>query len=204
MKFFYKLLSTLFSITLCIGLLSCQSELSSKPIAKAPPLSKPSTGALANDGHTATPRAPWANPVIKNSETDAIYRQEWAKSDNKALCPILALPKQASSHLASHSVRRANFAGGWGVAYDLPNKRSAYGIANAGTTNTNETFDNWPYNVNYQDGSKVGYGHEGGDPSANWLAYLVIPNNNCFYNIWSAQSKAHLEQIILDLRIVSF
>ena len=150
---------------------------------------------------SSDPKAPWNNPAIDISATDAIYYQEWMKSDNKSVCPILALPKQASSHLARHSVRRARFSGGWGVAYDLPNSRSMYGVANTGIINSDEAAYDWPYNIYYTDGSKVGYGHEGGNPTASWLAYVVTPNN-CMYNVWSAQGKTHLEQMIADLRMV--
>ena len=151
----------------------------------------------------ALPAASWAEPAIDSSQTDAVYRQEWAKADSKNLCPILALPKQSSAHLNGHTNRRANFSGGWGVAYDLPNIRSAYGVANAGTADYKGTFNNWEYNVIYQDGSRVGYGREDGNPIGKWLAYIIISKNKCFYNVWSAQSKAHLEQIIADLRLVS-
>ncbi|WP_435948916.1 hypothetical protein [Psychrobacter sp. DM8] len=152
--------------------------------------------------NSAEPKAPWTSPAITISDTDAIYHQEWLKSENRSVCPILALPKQAEAHIARHSVRRARFSGGWGVAYDLPNTRSMYGVANTGVINPSEAAYDWPYNIYYTDGSKVGYGHEGGDPTASWLAYVVTPNN-CMYNVWSAQDKAHLEQMIADLRMVN-
>ena len=202
MKTYHKLSITLLSATLIISLSACQSSHSVNEI------STPSK-TTANDSITspsitsnAASIAPWAKSAISNSNTDGVYRQEWLKAESKLLCPILALPKQASSHLTGHNVRRANFASGWGVAYDLPNLRSAYGVANTGTIDPDELSFSWPYNMSYQDGSMVGYGHEGGDPLAKWLAYIVIPQNNCFYNVWSAQGKDHLEQIIKDLRMV--
>lgn len=152
----------------------------------------------------ALPIASWTKPAINSSQTDAVYHQEWSKSPTKTTCPILALPKNSNAQISGHSARRANFSGGWGVAYDLPNDRSAYGVANVGVLKSGEqVFDNWPYNVSYQDGSRVGYGHEGGDPSAKWLAYLVIPQNRCFYNVWSSQGQSHLEQMISELRWVA-
>ncbi|WP_352337801.1 hypothetical protein [Psychrobacter sp. 16-MNA-CIBAN-0192] len=150
----------------------------------------------------ALPIASWMKPAIDNSQTDAVYRQEWLKAESRRLCPILALPKQSAAHLDGHTSRRANFSGGWGVAYDLPKLRSAYGVANAGTSSLDGMFNKWEYNVRYQDGSWVGYGREGGNPTGKWLAYILIPKNNCFYNVWSAQSKTHLEQMIADLRMV--
>lgn len=211
MKYTHKLSLSLCSLTLCMGLVSCQSTHS---VAQTSPASKTSVNQPNNAinhqhtaaaiGNVAIPKAPWTNAAIHKNETDSVYIKEWAKSESKSLCPILALPKQAAAHLSGHSIRRANFSGGWGVAYDLPDLRSAYGVANAGTINPEEVNYSWPYNVNYQDGSMVGYGHEGGNPSAKWLAYVVTPHNGCFYNVWSAQSKAHLEQMIADLRLVNY
>lgn len=199
----------LFSVALSLGLSACQST-------AAPTIIKPSTESstpsstkssavlvMAANPSNDAPRAPWTNAPINSSATDAVYRQEWLKAESQSLCPMLALPKHSSAHLSSASVRRANFAGGWGVAYDLSNLRSAYGVANASTVNPQDLSHNWPYNVTYQDGSTLSYGHEGGNPTAPWLAYIVLPKNNCFYNVWSAQGKEHLEQIIADLRLVN-
>lgn len=49
----------------------------------------------------------------------------------------------------------------------------------------------------------VGYGHAAGNPSAKWLAYIVIAQNNCFYNVWSTQGRDYLERMISDLRQVN-
>ena len=201
--------------TITLGLSACQTPTDSVQA----PTNTSSSGSMVNGTSEAVkptvsyprnppqlpialPVASWSQPPISSSQTDAVYRQEWLKADSKDLCPILALPKQATAHLSGHTVRRANFSGGWGVAYDLPTVRSAYGVANAGTADFEGIYNDWEYNVVYKDGSRVGYGREGGDPTGNWLAYLVIPKNNCFYNVWSAQSVTHLEQIIADLRWV--
>lgn len=198
-----------------LGVSACQAPTDS---IKPPPSSGDSTTSIPKPPTTgqpsitwplpqvpiALPIASWSKPAINSSQTNAVYYQEWSKSPTKNTCPILALPKDANSQIKGHSVRRANFSGGWGVAYDLPNERSAYGVANAGVLKAGEqVYNSWPYSVVYQDGSTVGYGHEGGDPSAKWLAYLVIPQNRCFYNVWSAQGQFHLEQMLSELRLVS-
>ena len=222
MKNSYKLALQLFPLMMCMGVVACQPTSSTDSVnetldeAKAPinAATDEYSGPVFNidaplvtledvSNDMESPIAPWSKSTIKSSETDAVYHQEWIKSDSRSLCPILALPKQAVSHLTAHKVRRANFYGGWGVAYDLPDMRSAYGVANAGITDLNGIFNDWPYNVTYQDGSILRYGQEGGDLDANWLAYLVLLDNGCFYNIWSGQNKEHLEQIISDLRIVN-
>lgn len=144
----------------------------------------------------------WRLTPITASETDSVYKTEWNKSEIGRKCPLLALPSTANSHLIDRSVRRANFSGGWGVAYDLPAVRSAYGVALSRISDPVGKGGIWnDYHV-YQDGTELTYGREGGDPNGKWLAYLTLGDNHCFYNIWSKQSKSHLEQIISELRVV--
>lgn len=209
-----QIIQTLIFGALTLGLSACQAPIDS---VQSPTITS-SSGSVSNGASgtepavtyprnppqlpIALPVASWTKPAINSNQTDAVYRQEWLKADSKNLCPILGLPKDSLAHLSGHTARRANFSGGWGVAYDLPKARSAYGVANAGTVNPNELFNGWDYNVVHEDGSRVTYGREGNSPTGKWLAYIVIPKNNCFYNVWSAQSKTHLEQIIADLRLV--
>ena len=104
--------------------------------------------------------------------------------------------------------RAANFSGGFAVAYDLKNYkgkplRSAYGVANAGTTSKRDLYQGWAYRKNYADGSYVTLGREGNNPQGKMLAYLVL-NNGCFYNIWSQLSSEHLQKMIAHLRYVNW
>lgn len=133
--------------------------------------------------NTPNIKASWRKPAIKSTATDAVYSREWAKSETKERCPILALQSNAPAHLTGHQVRRANFSGGWGVAYDLPDWRSAYGVANAGVTEPLGPRSMWPDYHRYADGTELSYGREGGDPEGNWLAYLILGDSQCFYNI---------------------
>ncbi len=145
-------------------------------------------------------------PAINKRHISPIYQQEWKKSPTKDYCPILALANTAPSQKPTAKARRANFWGGWGVAYDLSNYqgkklRSAYGIANSGYANRNDIY-HWNNQVEFSDGSFLTYGREGGDTTGNqWLAYLILPDG-CFYNIWSNISKQHLTQVIDDLRFI--
>ena len=195
----------LLPVSLSLALIACQSPSYGNDSIlpkKSTMDSSVSTPTINNVDNSAVIIAPWTNLTISNNETDNVYRQQWMQAESKSLCPILALPRTSAAHLTNAKVRRAEFAGGWGVAYDLPNIRSAYGVANTGTIDPKDLSYSWPCNISYSDGSTVGYGHEGGDPKAKWLAYLVTAQNNCFYNVWSAQGKSHLEQIIADLRQV--
>jgi hypothetical protein len=83
--------------------------------------------------------------------------------------------------------------------------RSTFGIAGAGgLTETSNDFD-WPHGRSWADGSRAGYGIEGGgaeEPGAKWLAYVRVEGHPCLYNVWSHLGRAHLEQLLDALRRV--
>lgn len=137
--------------------------------------------------------SPLQRSALTYAQIPATYQQVWQRSPTRNICPILALPKQMDSHIPNITTRPANFSGGWGVAYDLPNYRSYYGVANAGTT-TRTSIKGWQDRHTYADGTFVTYGHAGHDPNANMLAYLVLPNG-CFYNLWSG-NEVHLIEML--------
>jgi hypothetical protein len=88
------------------------------------------------------------------------------------------------------------------VAYDLPTERSAFGVAGTGTSAwSGDVYDAWPVHRTFADGSRAGYGPEGGT-GPNWLAYVRIPGQDCLYTVWSRLGRAHLEQLLGELRFV--
>jgi hypothetical protein len=123
-------------------------------------------------------------------------------------------------------VRAAHFSGGWGVAFDAPRQRSAYGFAGSGllpednasqAVKRAELAKQWPYTRELgragglPEGSFAGYGLEGGarysetNPDADGgysIAYVRIPGQKCLYNVWSQVSRRHLETLLDSLRIV--
>ena len=164
---------------------------------------------LVNTAQAATrlPKSPWqSHASLKSSQVSPIYHQQWRQSDYK-YCPILAIANHSSVNVKTAQSRAANFSGGFAVAYDLKNYkgkplRSAYGVANAGTTSKRDLYEGWAYRKNYADGSYVTLGREGNNPKGKMLAYLVL-NNGCFYNIWSQLSSEHLQKMIAQLRYVN-
>ena len=66
-----------------------------------------------------------------------------------------------------------------------------------------DVYDAWPERRVLADGSRVGYGPEGGGAGPNWLAYVRIPGQDCLYNVWSRRGRAHLEELLAELRFVS-
>lgn len=130
----------------------------------------------------------------------AVYLSQWEKAENRDTCAVIA-PRSVGQAGATATPRCANFSGGWAVAYDLPDLRSAFGVAGAGVSAGDPTYDKWPYAYDWADGSKVEYGPEGGE-GPNQLAYLRIQGQDCLYNVWSRLGREHLELLLGELRMV--
>lgn len=164
---------------------------------------------------TATPVQP-AAPLIGR----ALVLAEWRKAKNRRVCAPLAF---AADGNARGRVRRANFSDGWAVAFDLPGRRSAYGLAGTGVLPDDEApignqreilARQWPY-VRALPGlrpqSFAGYGIEDAKPlttrdpqglGENLLAYVRVPGQRCLYNVWSRLGRRHLELLMDSLRVV--
>ncbi|SCW63005.1 hypothetical protein SAMN02927924_01792 [Sphingobium faniae] len=148
-------------------------------------------------------------------------RAEWAKAENRQHCAPLAL---AAPGQPEGAPRAAYFGGGWGVAFDLPDQRSAYGFAGTGllpddeadaTVQRDRLYRQWPYFRDlpqFSAPSFAGYGREGAEPYLDGnaggaglpsLAYVRIAGQRCAYNVWSKISRAHLLWMLDNLRIVA-
>lgn len=154
---------------------------------------------------------------------EQVALNEWRKAPNRKACAPLAL---ASNGGVAAKVRSANFGGGWGVAFDRPGMRSAYGFAGSGLLPEDEASQadkraelakQWPYTRELgrpgglPQGSLAGYGLEGagrysdanprgtGEQS---IAYVRIAGQKCLYDVWSRVGRAHLETLLDSLRIV--
>jgi len=143
--------------------------------------------------------APWSMAPLPSSAVPTVYLTEWRNAENRATCAPIAFASAAIDRNAT--ARRANFAGGWGVAYDLPGQRSAFGIAGAGVAASEPSAHQWPYQRTWSDGSSAGYGPEGGT-GPNQLAYLRIAGQGCLYNVWSRLGREHLEGLLDAIRLV--
>ena len=156
--------------------------------------------------------APWSAAPLQAAEAPDVLLTEWGKAENRATCAPLAF-----ASLGEHSdarPRRANFAGGWAVAWDktgLPGTaptgddcqacgRGVFGIAGTGVDKGGSTFQ-WPFRREWADGSVAGYGLEGGT-GPKYLAYVEIEGQQCLYNVWSHLGKEHLEFLLTQLRKV--
>lgn len=157
--------------------------------------------ALAGCAHRAAPElAPWQAAPLTESHVPAVYLEQWRKAENRASCAPIAFGRIGAAGQGA-APRAATFSGGWGVAYDLPNLRSAFGVAGAGVSAAEPSYDDWPYHMRWPDGSRADYGPEGGT-GPNQLAYLRIAGQGCLYNVWSRLGREHLETLLRSIRFI--
>lgn len=148
----------------------------------------------------------------------ALVRAEWAKSKDREDCGPLAFTTDGG---APATARRADFSGGWGVAFDTPQVRSAYGVAGPGVIDGDEAPPaaqaerlgrQWPHFTTLARlpaPAFAGYGVEGAQDfpadnpdgrGLNAVAYLRVGGERCTYNVWSRLGRAHLEVLLDSLR----
>jgi len=160
------------------------------------------------------PPAPWASPAI--TDVPQVLVDQWDAADNKTWCSAL-YPTEALDPDAT--IRKANFDGGWGIAWDLPNGpgreasgdycpdcgRGAFGIAGTGVLAQGNEPSLWPTQLSWQDGSIGGYGLEGfatPGSGAPLLMYLLVSDEGCLYNVWSFLGQDQLLRFVDSLRKV--
>ena len=160
---------------------------------RAPALASPQPGA------PALPHAPWSAAPLAASAVPAVYRAEWSNAANRQRCALIA--PRALGEGEGATPRAATFSGGWAVAYDRPNLRSAFGVAGTGSRASDPAYSEWPHKRTWFDGSSAEYGPEGGTGPSQ-LAYLRIQGQDCLYNVWSRLGRDHLEYVLDQLRFV--
>lgn len=162
-----------------------------------------------------------AQPVRPLVHGEAVIRTEWRKADNRRVCAPIGFTGAASG---GGQPRRANFGGGWAVAFDRVGLRSAFGVAGVGllpgdddpfARQREKLARQWPYTRDLPAlgrGAFAGYGIEGAKPLAledgdgrglQLVAYVRMPGQRCLYNVWSKLGRRHLEGLLDALRPVS-
>lgn len=162
--------------------------------------------ALALAASTAWPQpwravepAPWSKKSLPAKAVPRVYLKQWQKAENRKSCALLAPERLGDGEGAKP--RAANFIGGWAVAYDFPDLRSAFGIAGTGIDASAAAYSDWPFVREWSDGGTAHYGLEGGQ-GPDHLAYLRVPGQACLYNVWTALGQWHLEYLLEQLRFV--
>ena len=196
------------------------------------PAPEPGPVADLDPSNAANPSPPHiGDPPSSDSRGEApaypgrpLVLAEWRKAGNRGDCAPLAFRDDGS---ADGTPRRATFSGGWAVAFDLPNLRSAYGVAGPGlipadrvshARRSAELRRQWPYvrplggrEGDLPAGSIAGYGLAGAEPYSadspqgsgqQSLAFVRIPGQTCTYNVWSRLGRDHLELLLDNLALV--
>lgn len=173
-----------------------------------------------SDSHPfAGPQAAAAEQPAKLAASDLVLA-EWRRADNRAECAPLSFAADAAG---AGTPRRAEFSGGWAVAFDRDGLRSAYGVAGTGllpadagdeTAQRARLREQWPLFRTVPQVPQpafAGYGIEGAhtypedNPDGqglNSLAYVRVAGQKCDYNVWSRLGRAHLEALLENLRLV--
>ena len=180
------------------------------------------TGAVATSPVSAPASSiPPPSPLLG----ERVARTQWARSDDgKSSAPPHCAPLAlASAGGTPATARAADFSGGWGVAFDLPNLRRAYGFAGPGVLPDDEIpaeaqrdrlERQWPYMQalgQLPAPSFAGYGLSGAEPypednpeghGLQSIAYVHVGGQTCTYNVWSRISRAHLQALLGNLRLL--
>jgi hypothetical protein len=167
-----------------------------------------------------TPSPAASAPAEPALVAQALVLAEWERAANRQDCAPIAF---ASTGQARGAPRTADFSGGWGVAFDLPNLRSAYGVAGPGLVAADRgppeaqrqrLRGQWPYFRDLEalpQPAFAGHGIEGAEPyppansagrGLNSLAYVRVGKEQCTYNVWSRLGRSHLELLLGELRPV--
>lgn len=208
------------TVLLCacaLSLCACNGERDAAPAAAiAEPATPPApAGPASPPPHLAPDDPPPAAPVPL---APGLIRAEWVKSDDRQSCAPLAFTTDGG---APAKARRADFSGGWGVAFDTPRLRSAYGLAGPGVlpgddappaAQAERLGAQWPHFTTLAGlpaPAFAGYGIEGArdfpadNPDGrglNAVAYVRVGGQRCTYNVWSRLGRAHLEALLDSLR----
>lgn len=160
------------------------------PAPGQPPAQQP-----ADPGEQRLP-PPWTEPRLSPATVPGELLTAWRAAENRGRCALIA-PADPG---AQGTPRIATFSGGWGVAWDQPGLRSAFGVAGTGASAEGPSYE-WPFVIHWSDGSSAGYGPEGGT-GPNQLAYVRVAGQHCLYNVWSRISRSHLQHLLQSLRFV--
>jgi hypothetical protein len=143
--------------------------------------------------------APWDRELLALDDVPDVLVEEWRRAENQMWCSALYPVDLGAEGVTP---RRAEFSGGWALAWDLPGLRSAFGVAGVGSPAWDDIGIRMPATVSYG-GTVVGYGGEGfDDNAAQRLAEFSVPGQLCAYQVWSKLGDEHLLELVDSLRLV--
>ncbi len=177
------------------------------------PTSSPATTALTTVDLRPGGPPPWSAGKITSGGARRLGIDEWTIAENKDSARLV-LPADVGLS-ANASPRRANFSGGWAVAWDESSGpgveptgafcetcgRGVAGVAGTAAPASKNFAPPFINVVQWSDGSAVGYTGPRPD-DRQFLANLFVTGQGSLYQVWSYLSQRHLEYLISQLRFV--
>jgi hypothetical protein len=186
-------------------------------VSPSPTGGTPTAAGVPGESAAFAGSPPWLEMPVSQSQAPRVLMVAWEKAKNRSDCSPLA--PESLGEGEGGKPRRANFSGGWAVAYDKPGLpgrlrsgepckdcgRGVFGIAGTATEikgpDELDASNALPLERRWSDGSRADYGLEGGT-GPNYLANLFVQGEGCVYNVWSFLGQAHLEYLLDHLRFV--
>ena len=165
--------------------------------------------------NVALPSAPWSNERLAMRDAPRPLVQAWQHADNRGWCAPIAPASIAA--IQGAQARRSAFEGGWAVEFDKQGApgigrdgntcatcgRGSFGIA--GTSMNRDSIDEETVAPAWNDGSRAEYQStdSNDDPTKSGaVATIVVPGQECVYQVWSFLGQEHLNELVSSLRFV--
>ncbi len=187
---------------------------SAETVAVLDPTFAPSTAAATVDRSTL-PAAPWAEAHLGARDVPGPLLTAWERADNREWCAPIA-PRTFGAAEGARA-RTTELEGGWAVEFDrrgLPGVdrtgascsdcgRGVFGIAGTGMTPeelVDSASDALLPTPSFSDGSHAEVEISEAEHVA--AATITISDQGCVYQVWSFLGRAHLDELVRELRIV--
>lgn len=156
--------------------------------------------------------APWSAEHLAQPAAPRALLQAWRRAENHGWCAPLAPTTLGAGEGAR--ARSGAYAGGWSLEFDKRGVagmtargdvcetcgRGAFGVAGTAMS-TDEAEDLVGATATVlADGGRIDVQASGEDPAA--VATIVVPGQQCVYQVWSFLGRAHLDELVSSLRLV--
>jgi hypothetical protein len=158
------------------------------------------------------PAAPWSAERLAQPAAPRALLQAWRRADNSGWCAPLAPTSLGAGEGAR--ARSGAYAGGWSLEFDQRGSagmtaagevcetcgRGSFGIA--GTSMSAEEAEDLvgATATVLADGGRIDVQTSSEDPAS--VATIVVPGQDCVYQVWTFLGRAHLDQLVASLRLV--
>ncbi len=185
----------------------------------APTLAVQDTTTTAASAEVALPEtvestvvAPWGAEHLAAQAAPRPLLQAWTRAENQGWCAPLAPATLGAGEGAR--ARTGSAPGGWSLEFDRRGSagigangevcttcgRGAFGIT--GTAMNAEDAEDLlgPGATVFADGGRIDVQANADEPAA--VATVVVPGQDCVYQVWSFLGREHLDELVSGLRLV--